>query len=73
MYIPDEMKKVNQFEDVAIPSNKSFFARLGSVTLPEKSFTGDEVVPENLRKVDELAMYEKYAEEMASQEADKSE
>lgn len=70
MYIPEEMKKVNKFEDVALPSNKSFFARLGEVKLPESSYSGDEVVPEAQRKVDELYMYEKYAEEMAFKESE---
>lgn len=61
--------KVNKFEDVAIPSNKSFFARLGQVSLPSSSYTGDEVVPIDQRKVDELDMFEKYAEQMSKEES----
>ena len=68
MYIPEEMKKVNAFQDVAIPSNKSFFARLGEVKLPDSSYSGDDLVPEQMRKVDSLADYERYAEMMAKEE-----
>lgn len=73
MYIPEEMKKVNKFEDVAIPSNKSFFARLGEVKPESLQYSGDDVVPEPMSKTQSIEDYRQYAEEMASKEADRSE
>lgn len=71
MFIPIEMQKENKFVDVAIPSNKSFFARLGNVDPGTLKYSGDEVVPEQMSKVDSLADYELYAEEMAKKESKK--
>lgn len=71
MYIPDEMKKVNAFQDVAIPSNKSFFARLGEVNPDSLKYSGDELVPESMRKTDSINDYIDYAEMKAKEEADK--
>lgn len=65
MYIPVEMQKVNQFQDVAIPSNKSFFARLGAVSPDTLKYSGDDVVPEQMRKNDSINDFLDYAEEMA--------
>lgn len=69
MFIPEKMK-VNKFQDVAIPSNKSFFARLGNVDPDILKYSGDEVVPEQLNKVDSLVDYELYAEVMAKKESE---
>lgn len=71
MYIPDEMKKVNKFEDVAIPSNKSFFARLGAVAPETLKYSGDEVIPEPMTKSDSFDDYLQYAEEVAKKESEK--
>lgn len=73
MYIPDEMKKVNIFQDVAIPSNKSFFARLGAVSPDTLKYSGDDVVPEQLRKNDSINDFLDYAEMKAKEEQFKSE
>lgn len=73
MYIPEEMKKVNKFIDVAIPSNKSYFARVGEVAPPSSQFTGDEVAIMNQDKIDQIVDYANYAESMSNQESNKSE
>lgn len=67
------MKKVNKFEDVAIPSNKSFFARLGEVKPESLSYSGDDVVPEPMTKTQSIEDYRQFAEEMALKEAEKFE
>lgn len=66
MFIPEEMKKENKFIDVAIPSNKSFFARLGQVSPDSLKYSGDELVPEQMSKTDSINDYISYAEEMAN-------
>lgn len=73
MYIPEELKKVNRFQDVAIPSNKSYFSRLGEVTTPSTQFTGDEVARMNQDKIDQIVDYSEYAEKMAEEQYNKSE
>lgn len=64
MYIPEKMQ-VNKFQDVAIPANKMYFARLGESVPPSQQFTGDEVAPINQSKIDQIEAYERYAEEMS--------
>lgn len=71
MYIPEDMKKENKFADVAIPSNKSFFARLGEVSPDSLKYSGDEVIPEQMSKTQSIEDYRQYAEEMASKQSDK--
>lgn len=71
MYIPKEMMKVNKFEDVAIPSNKSFFARLGSVAPETLKYSGDDVVPEPMSKSDSYDDFLAYADAMAKEEMKK--
>lgn len=68
MFIPKELQ-INRFVAVDIPSPKSFFARMGEVNLPEKDYSGDDLVPEPMRKVDSMADYEAYAEQMAREAA----
>lgn len=70
MFIPEKMK-VNKFEDVAIPSNKSFFARLGQVSPDVLKYSGDEVVPEQMTKSQEIDDFALYAEQMAREQATK--
>lgn len=65
MYIPEEMKKANKFIDVAIPSNESYFSRLGEITQPSTQFTGEEVAKMNQDKVSQIEDYAKYAESIA--------
>lgn len=64
MYIPEEMKKVNKFIDVAIPSNRSYFSRLGEVTQPSTQFTGEEVARMNQDKVSQILDYQEYVESL---------
>lgn len=64
MYIPEKMQ-VNKFQDVAIPANKLYFARLGQTDVPTSQFTGDEVAPMNQSKIDQIEAYRLYAEEEA--------
>lgn len=71
MYIPEEMKKVNKFEDVAIPSNKSFFARLGAVAPETLKYSGDDLVPEPMSKSDSFDDFQAYAEMKAKEEMKK--
>lgn len=70
MYIPEEMKKENKFIDVAIPSNRSYFSRLGEVTALSTQFTGDEVAKMNQDKISQIEDYAKYAEEMSNYNQD---
>lgn len=72
MYIPEKMK-INKFEEVAIPSNKSFFSRLGFVAPESLKYSGDEVVPEPLSKSDSFDDFQRYAEMKAKEESEKSE
>lgn len=64
MYIPEEMKKANKFIDVAIPSNKSYFSRLGEVTAPSTQYTGEQIAQMNQDKISEIEAYAEYAKEM---------
>lgn len=72
MYIPEEMKKVNKFIDVAIPSNKSYFSRLGEVTTPSTQFTGEEVARINQDKISQIQDYLDYVQSQ-SENYDKNE
>lgn len=62
MYIPEEMKKANKFIDVAIPSNRSYFSRLGEVTQPSTQFTGEEVARLNQDKISQIQDYLDYVQ-----------
>lgn len=72
MYIPEDMQKVNKFVDVAIPSNRSYFSRIGEVTAPSTQFTGDELARMNQDKIAQIteAMedYQKYVESQNSKD-----
>lgn len=72
MYIPDDMQKVNKFVDVAIPSNRSYFSRIGEVTAPSTQFTGDELARMNQDKIAQISEamqdYEKYVESQNNKE-----
>lgn len=72
MYIPDELKKVNKFVDVAIPSNRSYFSRIGEVQLSPSQFTGDEVAPMNLSKIEQISDYEQYVAMKAHEQESKN-
>lgn len=68
MYVPDEMK-INRFQDVNIPENKSFFARYGfNAPSDVSSYTGDDVPPEIGRKSDNLALMDSYDRQRQAEE-----
>lgn len=72
MYIPEEMQKPNRFIDVAIPSNKSYFSRLGEVTQPSTQFTGEELAKMNQDKIAQIEDYINWAESKDMDEYNKS-
>lgn len=55
MYVPEELRKVNEFVDARIPSNRDYFSRFGSVSGNSGAYTGDDVAPLPMDKVDTLA------------------
>lgn len=58
MWFPDEKMKVNRFKVVAIPRPIEFMRRFGAASTPSSSYTGDEVAPLPLNKVETLASAE---------------
>lgn len=66
MYIPEELKKENRFLDVAIPSTKQLFARIGESAPLPSSFTGDDVAVMNQDKIQQIEDYQSYAELMSN-------
>ena len=58
------MKKANKFVDVAIPSNRNYFSRLGEVTQPSTQFTGEEVARMNQDKISQIQDYQDYVESL---------
>lgn len=71
MYIPDKLKAENRFIDVAIPSNRTLFSRLGEVGVNKDLYSGDETVPIFESKSDSIDNYQKYAEAMAKEAIEK--
>lgn len=67
MNIPDKLK-LNRFKVVNIPSNKDYFQRFGSRTMPESMYSGDEVAPVASRKIDQIAAYDAYDRMMQQKE-----
>lgn len=55
MFIVEKLK-LNKFVHVEIPKNSDFFSRLAGArpVAPAGSYTGDDVVPNQLNKIDEL-------------------
>lgn len=73
MFIKDELK-LNKFRDCAIPSNREYFARYGFAVTPASQYTGDDVsLPMPMNKVESMADYMAYAEEMAENQSDENE
>lgn len=70
MFVPEDLKKVNKFVDVRIPSNKDYFARLGSQALPSGQYTGDELAMMPTDKVSQISAEEQrmYDEMMQAEE-----
>lgn len=70
MYIPEKMK-LNKFQDCAIPSNRDYFTRFGGAVVPDTQYTGDELCPEPMNKVEAIEDMQAYAE-MKQREIDNS-
>lgn len=68
MFVVEELK-LNKFRDVQIPSGREYFARYGQLISPADQYTGDEVAQMPQNKVDSFADYQRYAEQMADQQA----
>ena len=66
MYVPEAMQ-LNRFVDVAIPSKKMMFSRLGEQKPLPEMYTGDEPAIMNQDKVSQMEMYDKYASEMSKE------
>lgn len=62
----DELK-LNKFQMVAIPSNKDLFRRVGSRN-PSPIVGSDDVIPMNMRTIDQLEYMDKYDSYMQSVE-----
>lgn len=67
MFIPEKMK-LNRFQHVNIPKNRSYFSRYGFNNMDENSYTGDEVAPPSRSKIDTLALMDERDKELLSQE-----
>lgn len=69
MYIKDELK-INKFQLVRIPSNKEYFGRVGLSSIGTgDQYTGDEMMPQQVSKIDNLAYMDAYDKMMASEES----
>lgn len=71
--------KLNKFEYVAIPSNRDMFSRFGENLPRGACYTGDDVLPIGMTKMDELHeanqfdMYEAYKESLNNAEKNPAE
>ena len=63
--------KLNKFRDCAVPSNREYFQRFGFASPAATSFTGDDVAPEPMNKVEQMEDLQNYAE-MKQREIDES-
>ena len=70
MYIPEKLK-LNKFRDCSIPSNRSYFQNFGFAVTPSSEYSGDELAPEPMRKVESIEDMQAYAE-MKQREIDES-
>lgn len=73
MYIPLNFCKENAFIDVAIPSNKSFFSRLGEVVPSKGLYSPDDVVRINQDKIQQIEDYQKFVESEIAKDNSNSE
>lgn len=70
MYCNEKMK-LNKFRRVAIPKNSEYFRRFnGNLPIPSNgSFSGDEVLPSGLTKVEQISYAERINEQKLREEA----
>lgn len=71
MYIPKELRKENAFLDVAIPSNKSYFSKIGLTSVPDSAYSGDDEVPIYQDKIEQIEAFKAYAESENAKESAK--
>lgn len=64
--------KINQFVQVDIPKNIDYMSRFGNVTPRSEQFSGDQEIPREANKADDLERYAEWAEMMKEQEAKKT-
>lgn len=70
MYVNKKMK-LNRFENVAIPRNCDYFARVGKRETPVTAYAGD-IPPEELKnKLESIADYDAYDKVMQEEELKK--
>ena len=62
MYIPKELRKENAFLDVAIPSNKSYFTKIGLTSVPDSAYSGDDFVEPYQDKIQQIEDFKAYVE-----------
>lgn len=70
MYCNDKMK-LNKFVQVAIPKNSEYFRRFnGNLPVPSNgNFSGDEVIPAGMTKVEQISAASRLNEQFLAQEA----
>lgn len=68
MYINPKLK-LNSYRRCAIPSNRDYFARFGFQESPANLYSGDEVAPEPLTKIEAIEDFKHYADVKASEES----
>lgn len=71
MFIPDEMK-LNRFKEVSLPSARDFFRNNGVHSMPDNQYSGDDVAPMPMNKVDSISDFERYCELKQHEEDEKS-
>lgn len=72
MYIIEKLK-LNRFQDVNIPDNKSYFMRFGLTSPSSGSMTGDEMAPVAKTKIDTFADMEEFDRIRQQEESSKTE
>lgn len=74
MYCNEKMK-LNKFVQVAIPKNSEYFRRFnGNLPVPSNgNYSGDEVVPQGLTKVEQISAANRLNEQYLADEAKKGE
>lgn len=70
MYCNEKMK-LNKFVRVSIPKNSEYFRRFnGNLPIPSNgNYTGDEVVPQSLTKVEQISYASRINEQKLREEA----
>lgn len=67
MFIPEKMK-LNRFKDVSLPSARDYFKLTGFQATPQSAYTGDELAPRQMNKVESIEDFERYCEMKAEED-----